>query len=167
VWRYALNVTNTLRDSVLTALALVAAASTGAAAEVATTVADDNAAANAHYSWQLDEASRRRIFEGIKALSYGETISETKRRLGSPTIERDDIDKSGTFKAHELRYAIRRIKLDGVNVKDQEIALEFNKRGHLFRVVYSAMTPLAGTVTNSYVVSQTRTRIFFTRPPEM
>jgi hypothetical protein len=161
-----LNVIGVLRNSAVTAVALVAATSTGATAEVSTPVEDVNAGANTHYSWELDESARRRIFEGIKALSYGETVLETKRRLGSPTTERDDIDKAGTFKAHELLYAIRRIRPDGGNVKDQQIDLEFNKQGHLFRVVYSAMTPLAGTVTNSYVVPQTGTRIFLTRPPE-
>lgn len=128
--------------------------------------ADGDVSDSTNYSWQLDPASRARIFEGMKALLYGETIAETKAKLGNPTNETDIVDKQGSFKYHQILYAISRINPEGGNVKDQEIQLDFDKEGRLFQVVYSALTPIAGKVLRSEVEPQTGARVFVTRPPQ-
>ena len=86
-----------------------------------------------------------------------DSITTVKEKLGDPIEETDLMEKKGDFKAHELRYAIKRVKREGGSIRDQEIFLYFDLEGRLFEIGYSAMDPVAGEVIYSYVESQTGT----------
>jgi len=117
------------------------------------------------YSWQISDAEASHIYENIKLLRYGDELSEVKKSIGSPAVDQDLFSKKGVFFAHELRYAIKRVRPEGGNVMDQEISLSFDRQGRLFRISYNAMQPLSGEVILSGTEPQSGTVFYITKPP--
>lgn len=117
------------------------------------------------YSWRLNDEDSARLFERVKSLRYGDAVSKVKEELGRPTKEGDNFDKKGNFIEHELLYAVKRVKPEGGSVMDQEISLNFDMQGQLFRIGYNAMPPLVGEIVLSGTEPQTGTKFFMTKPP--
>src|SRR5262249_3313900 len=119
------------------------------------------------FTWQLSATDEARLYQHVKSLHYGDTLTSVKTLLGAPTLEQDTADKKGAHRATEVLYAIRRVRPEGGNVYDQQIDLIFDPDTHrLLQIWYENMSPLSGDIVQTIFEPGTREIIaYFTKPP--
>jgi hypothetical protein len=129
------------------------------------------------YEFELNDAARTKLIDGVKSLTYGEPIAQAKKLLGEPDSEKNLIRPTlesllfgvfgakPIFVAHGLRYYLKRVYLKQESNRDQNIELMFDSNGYLQDVVYSSMKPVSGEIIYQRLEPAYGFEYYRTKPP--
>src|SRR5258706_2701702 len=96
--------------------------------------ATESKGGNVLYRYERSDMDTSKLIKSIELVKLGDTVAQVKAILGEPTEERDLVGKKGEFNSRLLRYYIKRVDPELVNISDKYISLYFNARGGLISI---------------------------------